>query len=119
MPSRFVRAAGFERVMNGFEDLLDSAGSDTWIVGTNVRYGLYLEFGTRNHPPYPWLRPAIEKVAENDADEIADNAESTEELVAEIALAIERRAKEITDSRGERPFRQTGNLSASIEAQEL
>ena len=29
------------------------------IVGTNVYYGKYLEFGTRRMPPYPFLGPAI------------------------------------------------------------
>jgi len=29
-------------------------------IGTNVYYGKYLEFGTVNHPPYPWLFTAVE-----------------------------------------------------------
>ncbi len=29
-------------------------------IGTNVYYGIYLEFGTTRHPPYPWLFPAVE-----------------------------------------------------------
>jgi HK97 gp10 family phage protein len=29
-------------------------------IGTNVYYGKYLELGTINHPPYPWLIPAVE-----------------------------------------------------------
>ena len=29
-------------------------------IGTNVKYGAYLEHGTINHPPYPWLFPAVE-----------------------------------------------------------
>jgi len=29
-------------------------------IGTNVVYGKYLEFGTINHSPYPWLFPSIE-----------------------------------------------------------
>lgn len=105
--------------MSGFEQLIEDAKDPAWVVGTNVEYGLYLEMGTRNHPPYPWLRPAISEVASKDADKIADNAESAEQLVAELALAIERKAKELTDSRNERPFRQSGNLSNSIEAVRL
>lgn len=31
------------------------------LVGTDVPYGAYLEHGTRNIKPRPWLRPAIEK----------------------------------------------------------
>ena len=33
-------------------------------VGTNVVYGPFLEFGTRNMPPYPWLFPALEEKRE-------------------------------------------------------
>ncbi len=29
-------------------------------IGTNVYYSKYLEFGTVNHSPYPWLFPAVE-----------------------------------------------------------
>ena len=29
-------------------------------IGTNVYYGTYLEHGTANHPPYPFLFPAVE-----------------------------------------------------------
>ena len=31
-------------------------------VGTNVRYGIYQELGTRHHPAHPFMRPAIEAV---------------------------------------------------------
>jgi len=30
------------------------------IVGTNLKYGTYQEFGTRKMRPSPWLRPAVE-----------------------------------------------------------
>ena len=30
------------------------------VIGTNVVYGKYLEFGTSRMPPYPWLFPAVE-----------------------------------------------------------
>ena len=29
-------------------------------IGSNVKYGKYLEFGTSRMPPYPWLFPAVE-----------------------------------------------------------
>ena len=28
-------------------------------IGTNVRYGIYQELGTRFHPAHPYLRPAL------------------------------------------------------------
>jgi len=30
------------------------------LIGSNVYYGNYLEFGTTRHSPYPWLFPAVE-----------------------------------------------------------
>jgi phage gpG-like protein len=30
------------------------------LIGTNVHYGVYQEFGTRNIPPRPFLGPALE-----------------------------------------------------------
>jgi len=35
-------------------------GDGEVIIGTNVKYGKYLEHGTSHHPPYPWLFPAVE-----------------------------------------------------------
>ena len=32
----------------------------TAVIGTNVYYGFYLEFGTVKMPAYPWLFPAVE-----------------------------------------------------------
>lgn len=29
-------------------------------IGTNIKYGKYLEHGTSKMPPYPWLFPAVE-----------------------------------------------------------
>ena len=29
-------------------------------IGTNVKYGKFLEFGTSKMPPYPWLFTAVE-----------------------------------------------------------
>lgn len=30
-------------------------------IGTNVKHGRYMEFGTRNILPRPWLRPAFDR----------------------------------------------------------
>jgi HK97 gp10 family phage protein len=40
-------------------------GKITGLVGTNVFYGSYLEFGTSRMPPYPWLFPAAEANHDN------------------------------------------------------
>lgn len=37
-------------------------GSDgVWSVGTSIRYGKYLEFGTQQMAERPWLRPAARR----------------------------------------------------------
>ncbi len=45
-------------------ELLDSitheVGDGEVLVGTNIKHGKYLEHGTVNMPPYPWLFPALE-----------------------------------------------------------
>lgn len=35
-----------------------------WVlfIGTNIRYGLFQEIGTRFHPAHPYLRPAMEDI---------------------------------------------------------
>jgi HK97 gp10 family phage protein len=33
-------------------------------IGTNVRYGIYQELGTRFHPAQPYLRPALVDIAQ-------------------------------------------------------
>jgi HK97 gp10 family phage protein len=38
-----------------------SATSATAIVGTDVEYSVYEEFGTRYRPPHPYLRPALDE----------------------------------------------------------
>ncbi len=35
-------------------------GQGEVVIGTNVKYGAYLEHGTSRMPPYPWLFPAVE-----------------------------------------------------------
>jgi len=35
-------------------------GDGEVVIGTNVKHGRYLEHGTVNMPPYPWLYPAVE-----------------------------------------------------------
>ena len=115
MVSRFVRVAGLSQVLGMFDSLIGQNPSKKWVVGTSVEYGLYLELGTRNHPPYSWLGPATNAVR-NRGNIIADRSNNTEELVANIALAIEAEAVRRLSGRDVRPFPQSGNLMGSIEA---
>lgn len=119
MPS-YVRAIGLASTISAFGDMKSRySGNPTWVVGTPVEYGLYLELGTRNHPPYSWLEPAVDEVVNNEGDRIAEESDNVYELVKNVALAIERRAAENTSGDDERPYVRTGNLHASITAVEM
>ena len=48
-------------------------------IGSNVYYSKYLEFGTTNHSPYPWLFPAVEM----QRDKIVEILKGKEFTVAE------------------------------------
>lgn len=38
--------------------------STSWVarIGTNVKYGIFQEVGTVNHPAHPFLRPALDEL---------------------------------------------------------
>jgi len=85
---------------NTLDRVQDKAESDaTYAVGGAVEYGKFLEFGTRNMPPYPWFRPAVREL-ELDAETFLrkNNAleveyETTQDLVLAYAVALERQMK--------------------------
>ncbi len=43
-------------------------GEGEVVIGTNVVYGKYLEFGTSRMPPYAWLYPSVEVNRQNIID---------------------------------------------------
>uniref|UniRef100_A0A6M3LHE2 Putative tail assembly n=1 Tax=viral metagenome TaxID=1070528 RepID=A0A6M3LHE2_9ZZZZ len=59
-----VDKTGNEHPQVQFGNLLSSitheVGDGEVTIGTNVKYGKYLEHGTSRMPPYPWLFPAVE-----------------------------------------------------------
>ena len=56
------QSSGHPRVQTGRlrSSITHEVGQGEVAIGTNVYYGKYLEFGTVNHPPYPWLFTAVE-----------------------------------------------------------
>lgn len=110
-------------------------GEPVWNVGVGAEYAVFLEFGTRHMPPYPYFRPALREFKANPEAFIAKNTgttlaeiDTTEDLVESVALALERQIKiNATAQAGGRspgvnpdhPSVQTGNLRASISAQRL
>lgn len=133
--------AGFSRVdgveLYGFDDFrntLEGAKADAaeaegnaWWVGTNVQYGLFLEFGTENMLPRPWLRPALDAAARGYFRDLFDllgdfDTEGLTDAPKTTAFKVERIAKKSMEKQGPSspltpPAVDTGVLKASIAAQ--
>lgn len=132
--ANFARFVGLADMLDAIDDLKDQVdGGASFVVGTGVEYGVYLEFGTSKMPAYPWMRPAIRELQRNPERFIAansptsiDEVDSTDELVEAVALALERKLKQNVNAGGagdrspgtdpEHPAVDTGNLRASIRA---
>jgi len=117
------------------DDLKETGTSDrVEVVGSTVEYGVYLEFGTEDMPPYPWFRPAVREFRANPERFLTDNTgytsveeiPSADALVTAIAQALVNQmesnvsAASSTDrspgTAPDHPQVDTGNLKASIEA---
>lgn len=99
---------GFDAVM----DALDYAeqGEARYIVGSDVEYAIYVEFGTSRNQAQPYLRPAVERAVRK-LDSIGTFA-SPDDVAQALALEVERQAKM------EAPV-DTGTLKNSITAQRI
>ena len=119
-----VETTGFDQAIQQLKELERDLGqSGSWIVGSRVSYAVYLEWGTRFMDPKPFFRPAIAEVRMQGVDGfIAHNTRTTvgdienvDALVETLALALERRVKEIITAKG---LVDTGTLRASVAAVE-
>jgi hypothetical protein len=108
-----------------------------YTTGTNTEYAVYLEFGTRNMPPYPFFRPAIREFAANPEGFIKKNTEykaidaipSTDALVEAVAVGLQTQIETNANAAGgtgrspgvdaDHPKVDTGNLRASIRAERV
>ena len=118
-----------------FEDLKQRGEGDAvYVTGTNVEYGIYLESGTRDMPPYPWFAPAVREFRADPETFILKNTDypdidaipTANELVEAIAVGLQQQmeANASALSAGDRspgtdpehPKRETGNLVAGINA---
>lgn len=60
-PSRYARLREpYGYTVKGFTTLEKPRSDRTVVVGSNVSYALYIEFGTRGRPALPYLRPAMD-----------------------------------------------------------
>ncbi len=127
---------GLENVFEELEELEDDWGDDpVWLVGAKAEYAVYLEFGTRDMPPYPFFRPAIREFQADPEAFIDEHTQTTlgeiedaESLTKAIANALERQIKinATAEASGrspgvdsDHPQVQTGNLRAGIEARRV
>jgi len=107
-----------------------------YVVSSNAEYAIYLETGTRHMPPYPSFGPAVNELRADPEAFLLKNSEldglgdidSTEELVKNVAFALESQIKtNVTAAAGGRspgvdpdhPQVQTGNLRARISAKRI
>lgn len=110
MSRSFLEATGLHEVQRALSDLTEQIEStDVWIIGSPVQYSIHVELGTQNMAAQPYLRRAVEDVMQNEADRIAREASSTDDLVAKLAHAIEAQARQNAPV-------DTGTLRRSIEA---
>jgi len=125
--------ADFETELESFERVLESLNDierqldpgEPVVVGTAVQYSVFLEFGTSDMDPKPFFRPAlaelrvkgiegfIEESGILRAGKEFNDVEDADEVVDALALALERRIKEIITQKG---LIDTGTLRASIVA---
>lgn len=128
---------GFEQTKAAFEELREQYDGDgvTYVVGTTVEYGVYLEFGTEDMPSYEWFRPAVREFKRDPEGFIEDTTgytsideiPNTQSLIEAISTGLANRmtdnvnAQDASADRSpgtdpEHPKRDTGNLTASIQA---
>lgn len=132
--ANFARLVGAADMLDAIDDLKDQVdGTATFVVGSNVEYSIFLEFGTSKMQAYPWLRPAVRELQRNpeafieaNTNTSIDELDSVDAVVRVIALALERKMTNNVTAEGGRdrspgthpdhPARDTGNLAASIKA---
>ena len=112
---------GIGSLREEFDDRIDDwSGGGTVFVGTAVEYSLFVEFGTSEMNARPFFRPVIndaridtEGFLDRNTQTSISEIDSADRLVRTLALAIERRVKEIITEKG---LIDTGTLRASITA---
>lgn len=82
-----------------------------YVVGPSVGYAVFQEYGTRYHPPQPYMRPAAEEAQNRIGDFVAQEG-SVSAGVEKTALFVERRAKELAPV-------DTGQLRSSITTEKV
>lgn len=130
-----IDLSGVADLQGRLEELEQRGSTDAvYVTGTTVTYGIYLEMGTEDMPPYPWFRPAIREfranpegfITENTGYATIDDIPTAGDLVNAVALALEsqfknnvsagRAADRSPGTHPEHPQRDTSTLVNSIQA---
>lgn len=105
-----MKMLGVSNVLSNFKRLKDYSGTGTtqYVVGTNVHYAPYVEFGTSRMRAQPYLRPSAQEVRGRIPWYIGQTS-NLDGAIRMAALDLERRAKQKCPV-------DTGNLRGSIQA---
>lgn len=107
----WAKLEGFDDTF-GWLDGLKTLNSRSWIIGTNVEYSVYVEFGTSNMDAQPYLFRAADDVMRHAQRIWKRWSGGLEGYLKELALRIERLAKKYCPV-------DTGNLRASLKAEKI
>jgi len=129
-----IDLSGMSQLREKLDELKDDYDGDAvYAVGTNTKYATFLEFGTRNMPPYPFFKPAIREFEANPEAFIADNTGysgiddigGTDAFVRAVATALKTQIEKNVNAAGARdrspgtdpdhPKIDTDTLRASID----
>lgn len=109
---------GYAALKRSFENMLPGV-TDTWMIGPNTDYDVYIEYGTAWNlftkgpmPPRPYVRPGSDRALAQ-LDALERRAKDINSLLRLLALTMEREIKKVVK---EKDIIDTGNLWRSIEA---
>ena len=86
---------------------------DTWVIGPNTDYDVYIEFGTPRMPARPCVKTGAERAMVK-INELASKAKDFNEFLRLLAFSVE---KEIKDVIKEWDVIDTGNYWRSVTAE--
>lgn len=97
--SDLIKLQGYNTAISGLNQLYDQwTTSEKLIVGTPVEYAIFVHEGTSKMEGRPFMKDAVEEVAKNKGDAMAEKASTGDELLLMIGLEVEAETKQkITD----------------------
>jgi len=106
-----MKLNGFNEAADFLRNKMTPWSSKGYLIGTNVEYSIYVEFGTSSSPAQPYLFRAAREVFSN-VESIWEKVDDISQLLQIMAMRILRKAKIYCPV-------DTGNLRASIRVEQL